>query len=163
MQQRPGDVIVPKGRVLVTWDFSKDAQGVLVFPLMDEGDPDALLSEQVGGVQGQSLLEFGDRVVEEADVVVDHPELVVRVLQARVERQRTAIALDKCAGVTLLAPSLPRRYRSYASGTLVGGVSRVRFSVAVTGTLRAAMMPRLTRSSSAKRSRSLSSKRSAQS
>src|SRR5438132_4980185 len=41
------------------------------FPLMDEGDPDALLSEQVGGVQGQSLLEFGDRVVEEADVVVE--------------------------------------------------------------------------------------------
>src|SRR5438132_14245800 len=65
------------------------------FPLMDEGDPDALLSEQVGGVQGQSLLEFGDRVVEEADVVVDHPELVVRVLQARVERQRTAILLDR--------------------------------------------------------------------
>src|SRR5205823_7235547 len=48
MQQHPGDVIVPKGRVLVRWDLSKDAQGVLVFPLMDEGDPDALLSEQVG-------------------------------------------------------------------------------------------------------------------
>src|SRR2546422_8855417 len=30
MQQRPGDVIVPKGRVLVRWDLSKDAQGVLV-------------------------------------------------------------------------------------------------------------------------------------
>src|SRR2546422_6008266 len=75
MQQRPGDVIVPKGRVLVRWDLSKDAQGVLVFPLMDEGDPDALLSEQVGGVQGQSLLEFGDRVVEEADVVVNNAEL----------------------------------------------------------------------------------------
>src|SRR2546426_2387086 len=62
MQQRPGDVIMPKGRVLVRRDLSKDAQGLLVFPLMDEGDPDTLLSEQVGGVQGQGLLEFGDRV-----------------------------------------------------------------------------------------------------
>src|SRR3989441_5859667 len=95
MQQRPGDVIVPKGRVLVRWDLSKDAQGVLVFPLMDEGDPDALLSEQVGGVQGQSLLEFGDRVVLESDVVVNHPQLVVRVLQARVKRQRMAVLLDR--------------------------------------------------------------------
>src|SRR5438132_8294905 len=95
MQQRPGEVIVPKGRVLVRWDLSKDAQGVLVFPLMDEGDPDTLLSEQVGGVQGQRLSELGDRFVEEADVVVDHPELVVRVLQARVKRQRTAILLDR--------------------------------------------------------------------
>src|SRR5438093_10768293 len=91
MQQRPGDVIVPKGRVLVWWDLSKDAQAVLVFPLMDERHPDALLSEQVGGVQGQSLLEFADRIGEEADVVVDHPELAVRVFQARVKRQRTAI------------------------------------------------------------------------
>src|SRR5438067_12542809 len=95
MQQRPGDVIVPKGRVLVRWDLSKDAQGVLVFPLMDEGDPDALLSEQVGGVQGQSLLEFGDRVVEEADVVVDHPELVVGVRQAGVRRRRPAVRWDR--------------------------------------------------------------------
>src|SRR6266581_8683358 len=76
MQQRPGDVKVPEGRVLVRWDLSKDAQGVLVFPLMDEGDPDKLLSEQVGGVQGQGLLEFGDRVVLESDVVVNHPQLV---------------------------------------------------------------------------------------
>ena len=47
---------------------------------MDEGDPDALLSEQVGGIEGQGLPELGDRFVEEADVVVDHPQLVVRVL-----------------------------------------------------------------------------------
>src|SRR5206468_10447248 len=95
MQQRPGEVIVPKGRVLVRWDLSKDAQGVLVFPLMDEGDPDALLSEQVGGVQGQGLPELGARFVVEADVVVDHRELVVRVLQARVKRQRPAVLLDR--------------------------------------------------------------------
>src|SRR5437016_14049131 len=95
MQQGPGDVIVPKGRVLVRWDLSKDAQGVLVFPLMDERHPDALLTELVAGEQGQSLLEFGDRVVEEADVVVDHPELVVRVFQVRVKRQRTAILVDR--------------------------------------------------------------------
>src|SRR5205823_14868303 len=67
MQQRPSEVIVPKGRVLVRWDLSKDAQGVLVFPLMDEGDPDALLSEQVGGIEGQGLPELGDRFVEEAE------------------------------------------------------------------------------------------------
>src|SRR2546422_4095224 len=95
MQQRPGDVIMPKGRVLVRRDLSKDAQGLLVFPLMDEGDPDTLLSEQVGGVQGQGLLEFGDRVVLESDVVVNHPQLVVRVLQARVQRQRAAVLLDR--------------------------------------------------------------------
>src|SRR5206468_8585825 len=95
MQQRPGDVIVPKGWVLVRRDLSKDAQGVLVLPLMDEGDPDTLLSEQVGGVQGQGLPELGDRFVEEADVVVDHAELVVRVLQARVKRQRPAVLLDR--------------------------------------------------------------------
>src|SRR5206468_11236394 len=97
MQQRPGDVIVPKGGVLVRWDLSKDAQGVLVFPLMDEGDPDTLLSEQVGGVQAQGPLEFGDRVVLESDVVVNHPPLAVRALQARVQRQRTAVLLKRQA------------------------------------------------------------------
>src|SRR5438876_9196369 len=84
MQQRPGDVIVPKGGVLVRWDLSKDAQGVLVFPLMDEGDPDTLLSEQVGGVQGQGLLEFGDRVVLESDVVENRSEEHTSELQSPV-------------------------------------------------------------------------------
>src|SRR2546425_13304429 len=39
MQQRPGDVIVPERRVPVGRDLSKQPQGFLVLPLMDEGDP----------------------------------------------------------------------------------------------------------------------------
>src|SRR5213080_2089822 len=58
MQQRPGDVIVPEGRVPVGSGLSQDAQGVLVLPLMNEGNPNALLGEAVGRVQGQGLLEF---------------------------------------------------------------------------------------------------------
>src|SRR2546422_3833483 len=43
MQQRPGDVIVPEGRALVGSGLSEHAQGVLVLPLMNEGNPNALL------------------------------------------------------------------------------------------------------------------------
>src|SRR2546426_12709603 len=47
MSQRPGDVIVPEGGVLVGRGLSQNAEGVLVLPLMNEGNPNALLGEPV--------------------------------------------------------------------------------------------------------------------
>src|SRR6266699_3765543 len=63
MQQRPGDVIVPKGRVLVRWDLSKDAVGVLQARVQRQRTAVLLDRQDVSESVGRAPQEVRPRVV----------------------------------------------------------------------------------------------------
>src|SRR2546425_10310883 len=94
VQERPGDLVTPQRRVGLRSRLADEGEAVFVLAPIDLGDANPSLRIDVEGIEGHSVPELGDGLVQEPKVQVDDPQVLMRLTEVRVQRERPAVLLD---------------------------------------------------------------------
>src|SRR2546427_10192924 len=95
LNEVPSRVVVPERRVVYGWNLLEDAESLLVSPLQQLGLSDALLRHPVAGIDRERLPQLLEGLVEQPDMRVDQPQMMVRSVEVRAELHRTPVFLNR--------------------------------------------------------------------
>src|SRR5439155_12182570 len=94
VQERPRNLITPQRRVGFRSRLADECEAVCVLTPINLRNADPPWRMDIEGIEGQSGPELGDGFVQEPNVKVNDPQVLMRLSEVRVQRDRPSVLLN---------------------------------------------------------------------